>query len=403
MGDADYFTVSKPYPLHFEWDQEKDIIKHVRWIAACIDSPKKLYAFHYKPSAPSMIIVEIEKNCSKKRETLLGEHRWKEFLLAPSEDEREYISQIFPCLHSTDLALRNDGWHRVSIRGIWFKGWSPARCKDIMHPYPTTHHCTPPFEDRTNRALCRPLPNSFLKFRMMSKSAAKPTSGASIPNAQGERAQNPGDPKTPNDPPGLRPQDDTNAGEAPEQYEEDEYDEAVENIWEQNMKSTQSAPICPVHDRVCKKAICDAYDKLLRKIKKEENDAKKDAKKKEKFDAWRQKTKERKSQRGRTGEEKKTDDKGSDDNNKTSATSNDQSRGNDDDSTGDQGQSDGNYKKFTPSSGQSWADEVEQELGGEGNKSYGTVSASLADGSRPPSPDPTLTAEVEEEEVDPWD
>ncbi len=50
MGDADYFTVSKPYPLHFEWDQEKDTIKHVRWIAACVDSPKKFYAFHYKPS-----------------------------------------------------------------------------------------------------------------------------------------------------------------------------------------------------------------------------------------------------------------------------------------------------------------------------------------------------------------
>ncbi|PBK76872.1 hypothetical protein ARMSODRAFT_999322 [Armillaria solidipes] len=399
MGDADYFTVSKPYPLHFEWDQEKDIIKHVRWIAACIGSPGKFYAFHYKPSAPSMIIVEIEKNCSKKRETLLGEHRWKEFLLAPSEDEREYISQIFPCLHSTDLALRNDGWHRVPVRGSWFKGWSPARCEDIMHPYPTTHHCTPPIEDRTNRALCRPLPNSFLKFRMLSKSAGKPTSGASVPRAQGERVQNRGDPKTPGDPPGLRTQDDTNAGEPPEQYE-DEYDEAVENIWEQNTKPTQTLPICPTHNRVCKKAICAAYDKLLKNIEKEKKDAEKVAKKKEKN---RQRTKDKKSQRGGRGEEKKTDDKDSDGNNKTeSATENSQSWGNDDDWRGDRGKSDGNNQESTAPGSQSWADEVEQEWGGQGNKSEGTVSASLADGSKSPSPDPPITAEVEEEEVDPW-
>ncbi|KAK0481783.1 hypothetical protein IW261DRAFT_1101780 [Armillaria novae-zelandiae] len=306
MGDADYFTVSKPYPLHFEWDQEKDIVKHVRWIAACIGSSEQLYAFHYKPSAPSMIIIEIGKNCSKKKETLLGEHHWKEFLLDPSEEEGEYISQIFPCLHSEPLQLRNDGWHKVSIRGIWFKGWSPNRCKElhpsIMYPYPITRHCTPPIEDRTNRALCRPLPNSFLKFRMMQKSgwsqtphldgmpadfhllvlAAKPTSGASIPQTQGERAQNRRDPKTPNNPPGHRPQDDTNAGEAPEQCE-DEYDEAVENIWEQNMKPTpQTAPICPTHNRVCKKAICATYDKLLKSMERKEKDAVKDAKKKEK-------------------------------------------------------------------------------------------------------------------------
>ncbi|KAK0233566.1 hypothetical protein IW262DRAFT_1452094 [Armillaria fumosa] len=406
MADADYFTVSKPYPLHFEWDQEKDIIKHVRWIAACIDSPGQFYAFHYKPSAPSMIIIEIEKNCSKKRETLLGEHRWKEFLLSPSEEEGEYISQIFPCLHSAPLELRNDGWHRVSIRGIWFKGWSPNRCKDIMHPYPSTHHCTPPIENRTNRALCRPLPNSFLKFRMMQKSAAKPTSRTSVPQAQGERAQNRSDPKTPNDPPGLRPQDDSNAGGAPEQFE-DEYDEAAENIWEQNMKPTQTAPICPTHNRVCKKAICATYDKLLKSIERKEKDAKKGAKKKEKYDARRQKLKESRSQRSGRGTKKETDDKGSDGNNKTSAASNDQPWGNDDDWTGDWGRSDGNNKKFTPSNGQSWADEVEQQwgsgtVGGEGDKSDRMVSASPADGSRSPSPDPPVTAEVEDEDFDPW-
>ncbi|KAK0198788.1 hypothetical protein F5146DRAFT_1020976 [Armillaria mellea] len=411
MADADYFTVSKPYPLHFEWDQDKDIIKHVRWIAACIDSQEQFYAFHYKPSAPSMIIIEIEKNCSKKKETLLGEHRWKEFLLTPSEEEREFISQIFPCLHSAPLELRNDGWHRVSIRGVWFKGWSPARCKDMMYPYPTTHHCNPPIEDRTNRALCRPLPNSFLKFRMMQKLGTKATSGASIPKAQGERAQDRGNPKSPNDPSGLRPQDDTNAGEAPEQYEDD-YDEAVENIWEQNTKPVQTAPICPTHNRVCKKAICATYDKLLRSIEREKKDAKKVAEKKEKK---KEKEKEKKnnnrpqkrqSQEDGRDENKKTDDKGSNSNNKTPATSNIQPWGKDDDWKGDWGQSDGNKKKFTASSGQSWADEVEQQwgdgaVGGEGDKSDGMVNASLADDSKSPSSDPPVTAELEDEE-DPW-
>ncbi|KAK0208695.1 hypothetical protein DFS33DRAFT_466256 [Desarmillaria ectypa] len=277
MGDADYFTVSKPYPLNFEWDQGEDIIKHVRWIAACIDSPRQFYAFYYKPSSPSMIIVEIEKNCSKKRETLLGEHRWKEFLLAPSEEEREYISQIFPCLHSTDLALRNDGWHRVSVRDSWFKGWSRPQCKDIMHPYPTTHYCIPPVVDRINRSLCRPLPRSFLTFRQTPKPDAKLTPGESIPNAQGERVRNHGDPAHP---PGLRPQDQTNADEAPKQYEDEH--EAVENIWEQDTKTNHALPICPTHKRVCKKAICGTYYKLLRDIEKEKKNAEKDGKKKKK-------------------------------------------------------------------------------------------------------------------------
>ncbi|KAK0465512.1 uncharacterized protein EV420DRAFT_1514683 [Desarmillaria tabescens] len=358
MSDADYLTVSKPYPLNFEWDQDKDIIKHVRWIAACIDSPRQFYAFHYKPSAPSMIIVEIEKNCSKKRETLLGEHRWKEFLLAPSEEEREYISQIFPCLHSTDLALRNDGWHRVSVRPDWFKGWSRTQCKDIMHPYPTTHYCTPPFVDPLNRSLCRPLPHSFLKFRKTLKPDAKRPPGENIPNAQGERVQNRGDPAHP---PGLPPQDQTNTSDAPKE-DEDEY-EPVENIWEQITEPSQTLPLCPTHNRVCKKAICDTYYKLLRNIDNE----KKNAEKKKKIN---EKKKEKNEKRKRDARLKRS---GKDVKEKVDNK--------------DIGGDDENLATWNSSS---WGDKGGQDWAGDGGKSD----------CKSPSPVPPVL--VEEEEEDPW-
>ncbi|KAG7452168.1 uncharacterized protein BT62DRAFT_1071339 [Guyanagaster necrorhizus] len=350
MGDADYFTVSKPYPLNFEWDQEEDIIKHVRWIAACIDSPRQFYAFHYKRSASSMIVLEIEKNCSSKKETLLGEHRWKEFLMAPSDQERDYISQIFPCLHSTDLALRNDGWHRVSVRDSWFKGWSRTQSEDIIHPYPSTHYCIPPIEDRTNRPLCRPLPH-YCKFKQKTKSDAKLSAGAS----------------------GLRTQDHTNASEAPKQDEE--VYEAGENIWEQNIKPSQTSPICPTHNRVCKKAICAAYDKLLRDIKKEEKNAKKGEKKKEHAKQYERKKNAKRAwgRNGGKGEESKTRDKTIDGKDETSDTWN-----------------------------SSWGDEDEQGEAGQWGKGEGSANVETLrdDGNKTPSPISHVA--VEEEEYDPW-
>ncbi|KAK0465513.1 uncharacterized protein EV420DRAFT_963514 [Desarmillaria tabescens] len=153
--DADYYSVCQPYPLNFDWDIHEDVLKHVRWIAACVGT-RPFYAFHYKPKAPSMVIVEIEKNNAKGKASFLGEHRWKEFLLAPTPEERERVTRVFPCFHTNNRSVVKDGWHRVAVEDDWFKGWSAVQ--DFMQPYPATHHCVPPNEDRTNKSLCRPLP-----------------------------------------------------------------------------------------------------------------------------------------------------------------------------------------------------------------------------------------------------
>ncbi len=57
--DAEFYTVSQPYPLNFEWDREEDNINHVRWIAACLGSPAAVWAFYYKPSVRNFSHVSI--------------------------------------------------------------------------------------------------------------------------------------------------------------------------------------------------------------------------------------------------------------------------------------------------------------------------------------------------------
>ncbi|KAG7452167.1 uncharacterized protein BT62DRAFT_287146 [Guyanagaster necrorhizus] len=156
--DADYYTVCQPYPLNFDWDIHEDVLKHVRWIAACVGT-KPFYAFHYKPKAPSMVIVEVEKNNTKGKASFLGEHRWKELLLAPTPEERDRVTRVFPCFHTNNRSVVKDGWHRVAVNDDWFKEWTPVQ--DFMQPYPATHYCDPPIEDRTNKALCRPLPACY--------------------------------------------------------------------------------------------------------------------------------------------------------------------------------------------------------------------------------------------------
>ncbi|KAK0481782.1 hypothetical protein IW261DRAFT_1592838 [Armillaria novae-zelandiae] len=159
-NDADYYTVYQPYPLNFDWDIHTDVLKHVRWIAACVGI-ESFQAFHYKPKAPSMVIAEIkkEKENAYAKARFLGEHRWNEILRRPTLEERERVTQVFPCSHNNNRSVVKDGWHRIAVNDDWFKGWSVNQ--DFVEPYPSTHHCVPPNEDRTNKPLCRPLPTIY--------------------------------------------------------------------------------------------------------------------------------------------------------------------------------------------------------------------------------------------------
>ncbi|KAK0198789.1 hypothetical protein F5146DRAFT_1020978 [Armillaria mellea] len=153
--DADYYSVYRPYPLNFDWDIHTDVLKHVRWIAACVGI-EPFYAFHYKPKAPSMVIVEIEKNNQNAKTRFLGEHRWREILRGPTLEEQERFTQVFPCFHTNNRSVVKDGWHRIAVKDDWFKGWSATQ--DFVEPYPPTYHCYRPTGDHTNTSLCRPIP-----------------------------------------------------------------------------------------------------------------------------------------------------------------------------------------------------------------------------------------------------
>lgn len=54
--DANYFTVNNPYPLHFEWEIEEEVIKHARWIVACLGTSEPFWAYHYKKSVKILVL-----------------------------------------------------------------------------------------------------------------------------------------------------------------------------------------------------------------------------------------------------------------------------------------------------------------------------------------------------------
>jgi hypothetical protein len=89
----------------------------------------------------AVIILEVEKRSDGSLlEKLLGEHKWKDMLLDPDDDETG-VSQIFPCLHTNREQVRKDGrprlnqsssdfqncigWRSVDVEPKWFHGWSP--------------------------------------------------------------------------------------------------------------------------------------------------------------------------------------------------------------------------------------------------------------------------------------
>ncbi|KAF8058655.1 hypothetical protein FPV67DRAFT_1523260 [Lyophyllum atratum] len=152
--DEKYFTVYQPYPLNANWELAQDYITFSRWIAACIGTDP-IHALHYKPSARGMVLIEVDKKYPS-NERLLGEHRWSDFLKKPSDEETGRVTQIFHCLYTTGREAQKDGWKRIHVEAPWFKAWSPTT--DFVDPYPTTHWCPTPPEDKTNKSLCRPLP-----------------------------------------------------------------------------------------------------------------------------------------------------------------------------------------------------------------------------------------------------
>ncbi|KAF7349447.1 hypothetical protein MSAN_01734700 [Mycena sanguinolenta] len=152
-----YFTVVQPYPPGADWrrSDSDDVISCGRWIAKCIGEPAPFCAIWHKPSARGQILLEI-KHDYPEPERLLGEHRWSEFLKAPSEEEKSCVSQVFYCTYRSGREAQKDGWKRIHVEDSWFNEDSVDSV--IVHPYPPAVWCPLPPEDQTNKPMCRPLP-----------------------------------------------------------------------------------------------------------------------------------------------------------------------------------------------------------------------------------------------------
>ncbi|KAG5641600.1 hypothetical protein DXG03_004664 [Asterophora parasitica] len=152
--DEKYFTIYQPYPLNANWELEDDYIAFSRWIATIIGTDP-IHAFHYKPSARGMVLIEVDKKYPY-NERLLGEHKWSEILNKPTNEEKGRVSQVFHSFYNTGRAAQKDGWKRIHVEARWFKNWVPTT--NFKFPYPATEWCPTPPEDKTNKPLCRPLP-----------------------------------------------------------------------------------------------------------------------------------------------------------------------------------------------------------------------------------------------------
>ncbi|KAF8159370.1 hypothetical protein B0H34DRAFT_400912 [Crassisporium funariophilum] len=156
VEEARYFTVCQPYPLNANWVFEEDQIECARWVAECI-GPNYVWGMHEKPSARGMVLLEISKEFTD-HARLLGEHRWSEMLKAPKDEEKPRVSQVFHSFYAKGRDAQKDGWKHIPVKASWFgRDWKPGE-RGIRHPYPATHWCNVPTEDKTNKPLCRPLP-----------------------------------------------------------------------------------------------------------------------------------------------------------------------------------------------------------------------------------------------------
>ncbi|KAG8220443.1 hypothetical protein J3R82DRAFT_3137 [Butyriboletus roseoflavus] len=158
-NEPKYLTVVYPYAISGTCNMElpKDRQDFARWVASCIDK-NAFFAIFHKPSARAMVIIEVNRDYEQ-FDHILGEHRWSEFLQNPTKEESGRITQVFYCTYSTGRIVQKNGWKRIDVDEAWFKAWSPKN-RQIKSPYPATHFCDVPVEDRTNHSMCRPLPGA---------------------------------------------------------------------------------------------------------------------------------------------------------------------------------------------------------------------------------------------------
>jgi len=123
--DLKYFVVNYPYPQHADMKIPEERETFARWIACCIGKDY-LFAIYHKPSAPNMVIIEVAKDCPNVNASLLGSHKWSEFLKTPEADQIAMESKVFYCHHARSREVQKHGWKRIDVHDSWFNNWTPG-------------------------------------------------------------------------------------------------------------------------------------------------------------------------------------------------------------------------------------------------------------------------------------
>ncbi|KAJ7592067.1 hypothetical protein C8J56DRAFT_932528 [Mycena floridula] len=154
-----FYTVVNPFPLHANWEYDQDYITCSRWVAGILGTEQPLYGIFHKPSARGQILLEIERSFDRQRiqDKLLGAHKWSEFLMKPSDEEKDRVSKIFYSTYSVGRDAQKDGWKRIHVHQHFFNNWSVKNMM-IRNPYPNSTWCDVPQEDITNKPMCRYIP-----------------------------------------------------------------------------------------------------------------------------------------------------------------------------------------------------------------------------------------------------
>ncbi|KAF7290015.1 hypothetical protein HMN09_01306300 [Mycena chlorophos] len=190
-----YYALTSPYPPHPDFLVDEEVQEVARWIAAAMSGGldaddeqdpdgweekdvDKFLALFWKPSSAGTVILEIARSWAHPRR-LLGEHRWGEFLKKPVGDEHTGATRVFYSTYNSRRGVQKDGWRKIDVKDAWFCGWSAQRC-DYRSPFPLSGWCQPPPEDRTGKAMCRPLPKDIIP-PPGTASITTPTGAAAIP------------------------------------------------------------------------------------------------------------------------------------------------------------------------------------------------------------------------------
>ncbi|KAF8342744.1 uncharacterized protein EI90DRAFT_3011230 [Cantharellus anzutake] len=158
-NDVRVLAVYRPYPVYADLRFEsKDAPDFVSWIAACLGDIKYLVAIGWKPNSGSIAIVEISRRFQQWA-NILGEHKWKDFLLHPDEAVTGRTSRIYFSSLADHRACEKSGWKFKYLDEAFIR--TNVQLDLFRYPYPKSTWCPEPIVDQTNESVCRPLPESL--------------------------------------------------------------------------------------------------------------------------------------------------------------------------------------------------------------------------------------------------